>query len=91
MPSKNQHVVLHGDKWAVQNEGSKKVTSVYDTKQSAIDAAREIAHRNGVAVLIHGRSGQIFRKNEAPSRFTEDEIRVAVRELAQKQRVGKNR
>lgn len=88
MMSKNQHVVLHEGKWAVQNEGSRKVTSVYDTKQKAIDAAHEIARREGVDVLIHGRSGQIFRKPETPSRFTEDEIRTAVRELEQKPRNG---
>ena len=88
MAGKNQHVVLHEGKWAVQSEGTKKVTSVYDTKQKAIDVAREIAGREGVDVLIHGRSGQIFRRPSVPSRFTEDQIRSAVRELAQKPKNG---
>jgi hypothetical protein len=91
MATRNQHVILHEGKWAVQSEGSRKIASVYDTKQKAIDAAREIASREGVDVLVHGRTGQIFRKPAAPSRFTEDEIRVAIRELASKSRNGSQR
>jgi len=80
MAGKNQHVVLHNGKWAVKNEGSKRVTSVYDTKQEAIDAARKIASSQDVEVIIHGRSGQIFRKTEARSSINEDKLREFVRE-----------
>jgi len=85
MASRNQHVVPHGDKWAVRSEGSQRFTSVFDTKQEAIDSAREIARRSGTDLLIHGRSGQIFRSADSPGRLSESTIRKVVREFAQHQ------
>ncbi len=56
---KNQHVVPHNGDWAVKGEGNGKATSVHDTQQQAIDAARTIAQNQGSELLIHGRDGQI--------------------------------
>lgn len=43
MSKKNQHVVPHGDDWAVKGAGNSKATSVYPTQAEAIDRARGIA------------------------------------------------
>lgn len=83
MAFRNQHVVPHGDKWAVKSEGSERFTSVFDTKQEAIDNAREIARRSGTELLVHGRSGQVFRSVDSPGRLSEQTIRKVVREFAQ--------
>ena len=61
--SKNQHVVPHGDDWAVKGEGNQRATSVHDTQREAIEAAREIATNQGSEMLIHGRNGQIRERN----------------------------
>lgn len=82
MASRNQHVVPRGDKWAVRGEGSERLTSVFDTKQEAIDNAREIARRSGTEMLVHGRNGQIFRSVDSPGRLSEQTIRDVVREFA---------
>lgn len=84
MASRNQHVVPHGDKWAVRSEGSARFTSVFDTKQEAIDSAREIARRSGAEFLVHGRNGQVFRSVDSPGRLSEKTIREVVREFAQR-------
>ena len=58
---KNQHVVPHGDGWAVRGEGNERATSVHRTQSEATDAARQIATNQRSEVLIHGgtdRSGR---------------------------------
>lgn len=56
---KNQHVVPHGDKWAVRGEGNERVTSVQDTQREAIEVARAIARNQGSELFIHGEDGRI--------------------------------
>ena len=90
MKSRNQHVLLHEGKWAVKGEGRKCVTAVYETKQEAIDAAREIAKNSGTEILVHGLLGQIFQRSEIPSTLNEDAVRQAIRALAQEPVVTKN-
>ena len=66
MPHKgDQHVVTHGDGWAVRGEGNSRVTSIHDTQQEAIDAGREIARNQGGELLIHGRNGQIRQRDSS--------------------------
>src|SRR6185312_1779141 len=84
MAARNQHVVRRGDKWAVQSEGSKRASSVFETKQEAIDSAREIARRSGAQILIHGRTGQIFLSTDSPGRLSEETVRRVVRDCADK-------
>lgn len=82
MAGRNQHVVPHEEGWAIQEEGRKRVSSVFSTKREAIDTAREIASRSGGDLVVHGRTGQIFYKATVPVLINEDEIRRAVRQLA---------
>jgi uncharacterized protein (UPF0262 family) len=63
MSKKNQHVVPHGDDWAVRGAGNKRVTSVHPTQRETIDRGREIAQNQGSELLIHGENGRIREKN----------------------------
>ena len=56
---KNQHVVPHGNGWAVKGAGNLKATAITDTQNDAISIAREIAINNESEVVIHRRNGQI--------------------------------
>lgn len=60
---KNQHVVPHGDDWAVIGEGNKRHTSIHSTQREAIDAAREIARNQHSELLIHGEDGRIRQRD----------------------------
>jgi uncharacterized protein YdaT len=59
MSKQNQHVVPHGNDWAVRGAGNSRVTSIHDTQSDAIDAARDIAQRAESEVVIHRPNGQI--------------------------------
>lgn len=63
MSGKNQHVVPHKEGWAVRGEGNSRATSVHDTQQAAIEAAREIAQNQQSELLIHGRNGRIRERD----------------------------
>ena len=56
---KPQHVVPHKGDWAVKGEGNSKATAVTDTKEKAIDIAREISQNQKSELFIHGENGQI--------------------------------
>jgi hypothetical protein len=60
---KNQHVVPHGEDWAVRGEGNSRATTVHSTQQEAIEHAREIARNQQSELLIHGTNGQIRERN----------------------------
>lgn len=61
--NKNQHVVTHGDMWAVKGEKNSKATSLHETQGSAIKAAVEMAKNQKTEVVIHGRDGKIRDKD----------------------------
>ena len=63
MGKKNQHVVPHGDNWAVKGAGSSKATKVTPTQKDAIDIAKGIAKNNHSEVVIHRPNGQIRDKD----------------------------
>lgn len=63
MSGKNQHVVPHGDSWAVRGAGNEKVTKQFDTQRKAIEHARSIAINQQSEVLIHNQQGQIRERN----------------------------
>ncbi len=63
MSKKNQHVVPHGNDWAVKGAGNSKATSVHPTQQQAIDRGRSIAQNQKSELLIHGENGRIREKN----------------------------
>ena len=62
MAGKNQHVVPHQGRWAVKGGGNQRATSVYDTQQQAIDAARDIARNQQSELVIHRPDGRIRDK-----------------------------
>ncbi|SEH65215.1 DUF2188 domain-containing protein [Magnetospirillum fulvum] len=63
MSGKNQHVVPHGDDWAVRGAGNSRVTSVHETQREAIERGREIAQNQGSELLIHGENGRIRERD----------------------------
>lgn len=63
MSKKNQHVVPHGNEWAVKGEGNGKYTAITDTQSEAINVARDIAQNQGTELFIHNRHGQIRERN----------------------------
>lgn len=80
MAAKNLHVVPHNKKWAVKIEGNTSISSEYDTKQEAIDAANDLARSRQVDVLVHGRNDQLLLKSKAKSKIKDDCIRDAFRD-----------
>jgi hypothetical protein len=60
---KNQHVVPHGDGWAVRGENNSRATAVHGTQAEAETAARAIAINQRSEVVIHRRNGEIRDKN----------------------------
>ncbi|MFC4231622.1 DUF2188 domain-containing protein [Parasediminibacterium paludis] len=63
MSKKNQHVVPHGNSWAVKGARNEKATKVVPTQQEAIVIATTIAKNQQSELLIHGRNGQIRERN----------------------------
>jgi hypothetical protein len=59
MAPKDQHVVPHGEKWAVRGEGNERATHVADTQAEAIALAKGIASREGSEVVIHDAQGRV--------------------------------
>jgi hypothetical protein len=60
---KNQHVVPKDGQWAVRGAGNIKATRIFATQSEAIDAAREIARKQGSDLVIHRKDGRIREKN----------------------------
>jgi hypothetical protein len=56
---KDQHVVPHGNQWAVKGEGNERATSLHNTQAQAIEAGREIARNQQAELVIHRPNGQI--------------------------------
>ena len=63
MSNKNQHIVPHGNEWAVKGAGNQKATSAHSTQSEAIKKARGIAQNQQSEMLIHGKNGQIRERN----------------------------
>jgi len=63
MTKRNQHVVPHAGKWAVKGAGAKKATKVFDRQSDAITAARDVAKNQKTELLVHGRNGQIRKRD----------------------------
>ncbi|MBX3644248.1 MAG: DUF2188 domain-containing protein [Rubrivivax sp.] len=63
MTRKNQHVVPHGDAWAVKGAGNKRATSLHPTQGQAEATARRIAQNQGSELVIHRPDGRIRDKD----------------------------
>lgn len=57
-----QHIVTHGDGWALRRGGSTRVTEIFDTQAEAIERGREVASNQQAELYIHGRNGQILER-----------------------------
>jgi uncharacterized protein YdaT len=60
---KNQHVVSHGERWAVKAEGASQPLAVYKTQSEAWERAKSIARKERTEALLHGRDGLIRARN----------------------------
>jgi hypothetical protein len=60
---KNQHVVSHGDGWAVKAEGASSPVAVFKTQSEAWERAKSIARKERAEALLHGRNGLIRARN----------------------------
>lgn len=57
---KNIHVTHRKDgSWAVKGAGDERASSLHETQQKAIEAARPIAEKNKSELVIHGRDNKI--------------------------------
>jgi len=56
---KNQHVVPHGNQWAIKGAGNQKATAICNTQQECIARGKEIAQNQRAELFIHSKSGQI--------------------------------
>lgn len=62
--TKSHHVVPnHNGGWDVKVSGGDKAIKHTDTKQSAVDAAREISRNQKTELVIHNKDGQISQKD----------------------------
>lgn len=57
------HVVPRDDKWALQKEGADRATSLHNTQKEAQQAGRDLARKQGVEVVVHGKDGSIRNPN----------------------------
>ncbi len=60
---KNQHVVSHGDGWAVKAEGASAPIAVFKTQSEAWERAKSIARKERAEALLHGRNGVVRERN----------------------------
>jgi Uncharacterized protein conserved in bacteria (DUF2188) len=59
----NQHVVSHGEGWAVTAEGASQPFAVFKTQSEAWERAKSIARKERSEALLHGRNGSIRTRN----------------------------
>jgi len=57
------HVVPSENGWRVEAEGSDRARSTHNTQAEARSAARDLARKNKVELLVHGRNGQVRERN----------------------------
>jgi len=60
---KNVHVVKHGERWAVKEEGKKAPLSTHKSQELARQNAVPVAKKNESEVVIHSRDGKIRDKD----------------------------
>jgi Uncharacterized protein conserved in bacteria (DUF2188) len=60
---KNQHVVVHEDRWAVKEEGESTPVALFKTQGQAWEKAKAIARRERSEAVLHGKDGRIRERN----------------------------
>jgi hypothetical protein len=62
--TKSIHVVPNPDGgWAAKRSNADRASKLTDTKKEAEDYARKVAQNQGAELFIHGKNGQIQRKD----------------------------
>jgi hypothetical protein len=60
---RNQHVVSHGEAWAVKAEGATEPLALFKTQGEAWEKAKSIARKERSEALLHGKNGLIRARN----------------------------
>ena len=60
---KNQHVLSHGERWAVKAEGAPEPVALFKTQSEAWEKAKSIARKERSEALLHGKNGTIRARN----------------------------
>ena len=60
---RNQHVVSHGEGWAVKAEGASQPIATFKTQSEAWEKAKSIARKERSEALLHAKNGQIRARN----------------------------
>lgn len=64
MSKKSTHVVPNSDGgWDIKQSGGQRSSGHFDTKQNAVDRAREISRNQETELVIHNKDGQIGGKD----------------------------
>lgn len=64
MGKKEHHVVPNpAGGWDVERNGAERPSHHFNTKQAAIDKARDISRNQGTELVIHGQDGKIQQKD----------------------------
>jgi len=62
--AKTHHVVPnHNSGWDVKVGGGERAIKHFETKQPAVDLARQISNNQGSELVIHNKNGQIGQKD----------------------------
>ena len=59
MPRNQIWVTSHPDGWAIRRAGASRASSVYDTKQEAVNEARRKAQREEAELIVQRKDGTI--------------------------------
>jgi hypothetical protein len=60
---KNQHVVAHGEGWALLVEGALAPSALFKTQSAAWEKAKAVARKERSEALLHGKDGQIRERS----------------------------
>jgi hypothetical protein len=63
MPTKGQHVVPNGGKWAVRKAGADRASGIFTTQKEAIARGKELAQNQGTELYVHGKDGRIRERS----------------------------
>ena len=66
MPRKQQNIGVEprpDGRWAVQRDGGKRALSLHNTQKQAETAARAIAKREELEVVVKGKDGAVQRRD----------------------------
>jgi Uncharacterized protein conserved in bacteria (DUF2188) len=63
MIKKSNHVVPSSSGWAVKKSGAERASKVFETKDKAVDYAKELSKSEKTELFIHKSNGMIQNRN----------------------------